>query len=84
MTVRHEILSDITEFLHSKCNIDPAVVSERTSLHSELDVDSLDLIALAQVLQNKYHVSLDDEGITSTQTIGDVLTFVEEKIGQSA
>ncbi len=84
MTVRDDIHADITEFLHNKCDIDPAKVSEATLLNGELDVDSLDLIAMAQLLQNKYDVSLDDERIASTRTIGDVLTFVEDKIRKRA
>jgi acyl carrier protein len=83
MTVRDDIYADITEFLRNKCDVDPASVSEETSLSDELDVDSLDLIAMAQLLQNKYHVSLDDERIASTRTIGDVLTFVEEKLSNA-
>lgn len=82
MTVRDDIYAGVTEFLQNKCDIDPAEVSEETSLDGELGVDSLDLIAMAQLLQIKYGVSLDDERIVSTRTIGDVLTFVEEKIGE--
>jgi acyl carrier protein len=79
VAVRDDIYADITSFLQARCDIDPAAVSEATS-YTDLDIDSLDLIAMAQLLQNKYHVSLDDESIAETQTIGDILAFVERKI----
>lgn len=79
MTLRDEILGDVISLLASRCAVDPRGVTEATDLFGELDLDSLDLIGMAQVLQSKYAVELDNERIAAVRTVGDVVTFVDER-----
>jgi len=42
----------------------------------ELDVDSLDLAELAQIVEDKYGVSITSDDMKSIKTVGDVLDLI--------
>ena len=69
MTRRDEVFSDVVLLLENKCGIAPSEVSTQAGLFDDLGLDSLDLIAIAQVLQAKYQISLDNESIAAVRTV---------------
>jgi acyl carrier protein len=82
VALRDDLLDDVISLLASRCAVDTADVHEGTGLFDELDLDSLDLIGMAQVLQSKYVVELDNESIAAVRTVGDVVTFVEARMAR--
>lgn len=80
MSLRTDLYVDITGFLVAQCDADPDELSEESDLYSDIAIDSLDLVAMAQTLQNAYGISMDDERIGSVRTIGDVVDFAVSKI----
>ena len=42
----------------------------------ELDVDSLDLAELGQIVEDKYDVSITSDDMKSVKTVGDVLDLI--------
>jgi acyl carrier protein len=77
--LRAEVFAQIKGYLKARGDIDMNQVREEATL-SDLDIDSLDLVAMAQVVQDEFKVSLDDENIMSVDTLGDVLTFVVARL----
>jgi acyl carrier protein len=77
--LRAEVFAQIKGYLQARGDIDMNQVREEATL-SDLDIDSLDLVAMAQVVQDEFKVSLDDENIMSVDTLGDVLTFVVARL----
>ncbi len=51
----------------------------RESTFESLDVDSLDLIELAQIVEDTYGVELDGEAVKDVKTAGDVIDLVVAK-----
>jgi acyl carrier protein len=51
----------------------------RTSTFEELDIDSLDLVELAQIVEDEYGVVLKGEDMKGLQTVGDAIDLVITK-----
>jgi acyl carrier protein len=50
-------------------------VSREATLES-LDVDSLDLVELAQIVEDEFGVELDGDAVKDVKTVGDVIDLV--------
>ncbi len=46
-----------------------------------LDVDSLDLVELAQIVEEEYGVKMKEEDMKEMKTVGDAVDFVAERAG---
>ena len=44
-----------------------------------LDVDSLDLVELAQIVEEEYGVKMKEEDMKDLKTVGDAVNFVAER-----
>ena len=82
MSIRQDVYLHVAEFLHNVCEVDPATVTEQTRL-DDVDFDSLELVSLAQELQRKYQVPLNDERLIGVQTVGELVDLVEERAAEA-
>ena len=48
-----------------------------------LDVDSLDLVELAQIVEDEYQVPMREEDLKGILTVGQAIDFVAERAGGS-
>jgi acyl carrier protein len=48
----------------------------RTSTFEELDIDSLDLVELAQIVEDEYGVVLKGEDMKELKTVGDAIDLI--------
>jgi acyl carrier protein len=46
-----------------------------------LDVDSLDLVEMAQIVEDEYGVQMRESDLKDLHTVGDVVDFVAERAG---
>ncbi len=46
-----------------------------------LDIDSLDLVELAQIVEEEYGVKMREEDMKELKTVGDAVDFVAERAG---
>jgi acyl carrier protein len=51
----------------------------RTSTFEELDIDSLDLVELAQIVEDEYGVVLKGEDMKELRTVGDAIDLIVSK-----
>ena len=51
----------------------------RSSTFEELDIDSLDLVELAQIVEDEYGVVLKGEDMKGLQTVGDAIDLVASR-----
>lgn len=51
----------------------------RTSTFEELDIDSLDLVELAQIVEDEYGVVLKGEDMKGLQTVGDAIDLIASR-----
>jgi len=69
----------ITEAL-PQFGVDPSEISRDARLE-DLDVDSLDLAELSQILEDEYGVQLKGEDAKKISTVGDVIDLVVSRAG---
>jgi acyl carrier protein len=53
----------------------------REATFEDLDVDSLDLVELAQIVEDEYGVELDGDSVKDVKTVGDVIDLVVARSG---
>jgi acyl carrier protein len=46
---------------------------------TDIDVDSLDLAELAQIVEERYGIQLTGADVTSIQTVGDIAKLIEAR-----
>ena len=53
----------------------------RDATFEDLDVDSLDLVELAQIVEEEFGVELDGDAVKDVKTVGDVIDLVVSRAG---
>jgi acyl carrier protein len=51
----------------------------REATFEELDIDSLDLVELAQIVEDEYGVMLKGEDMKELKTVGDVVDLIADR-----
>ena len=77
--VRQEIEERVRGALE-EFGADPDRISADAELEA-LDVDSLDLVELAQIMEDEYGVQLKGEEMENLKTVGQAVELVAEKAG---
>ena len=54
---------------------------KRDANWESLDVNSLDLVELAQIVEEEYGVKMKEEDMKEMKTVGDAVDFVAERAG---
>jgi acyl carrier protein len=54
---------------------------KRDATLEELDVDSLDLVEVAQIVEDEFGVNLEGDAVQNVRTVGDVVDLVVAKSG---
>jgi len=83
MSTDDGIERDIVEYLGAHYGIEPGQITEESTL-ADLGVDSLGLLVAADIIENKYRISLDDERIASVRTLRDLKNLVAVKRAEKA
>jgi len=59
---------------------DPSALTRDATLE-EVDVDSLDLVELTQVVEDEYEIDLENADFKKVKTVGDVIDLVVDRVG---
>ena len=57
---------------------EPSAIKREASFE-ELDVDSLDLAELSQIVEDKYGVKFNSSDVEKLKTVGDAIDFIVER-----
>lgn len=52
-----------------------------TSLMKDLEADSLDAVEIIMAIEDSFGIEIPDEDAEKFQNVGDIVRYVEEKIG---
>jgi acyl carrier protein len=74
-TVEEKIFDGLVEL-----GTDRAALSREATLES-IDVDSLDLVELAQIVEDEFGVELRGDDVKDVRTVGEVIELVVAKAG---
>jgi acyl carrier protein len=73
--LKQDILATVAEQL----GVDVAEVTEEKSFIEDLNADSLDLTEMIMTLEEKFNVEIADEQAEKLKTVGNVISFIQEK-----
>ena len=79
----NEVERDIVEYLGAHYSIEPDEITDESTL-DDLGLDSLGVLAIADIVENKYGISLDDERIAGVRTVSDFKDLIVLKIAEVA
>ena len=54
-------------------------ISRESSFVDDLKADSLDIVELVMALEDEFEIKIPDEDYDKIKTVGDVITYIEEK-----
>ena len=60
--------------------VDPSKVTKEARFREDLEADSLDLVELIMELEDEFGGEISDEDAQKLITVGDAVTFLEEKL----
>jgi acyl carrier protein len=76
-TNRDEIFRVVTDGLTRTFQLDPSRVTLGARLYDDLDIDSIDAVDLAALLQRETGMRLSAEVFKSVRTVGDLVDALE-------
>jgi len=82
MLIDHQVQGDIVEYLSAHYALEPDQITGESTL-DDLGVDSLGVLAIAEIVEQKYGISLSDERIAGVRTLSDFKNLILLKIGGS-
>ena len=59
--------------------VDPVKVTKEARFREDLEADSLDLVEMIMEFEDKFGGEISDEDAQKITTVGDAVTFLEEK-----
>jgi acyl carrier protein len=79
--MNEEIFGQLKEIMVDELGIDGSEIKPESVLLSDLDINSLELMNLVMVVEEKYNIFLDEERLRDIKTVGDVVSYVAELKG---
>jgi acyl carrier protein len=78
---RDELLAELRSVLVCEFELDAGQVTPGARLVDDLDLDSIDGVAIVVRLESRLHVVISDEEIQNMQTVGDILDTLAARLG---
>ena len=76
------MLELVRRVLAAEFELDAAAIDEATHLVDDLDLDSVDAVALAVRLEEETDLALEEEALKALRTVGDVVGAVHGRLGR--
>ena len=70
----------IRDMISQQLDIDADMITMDTDFQDDLGADSLDLVELLMLAEEKYMITIDEDEIKNFKTVGDVVRFIEENV----
>lgn len=83
MTRREEIFNTVVDVLEEQLVVDPEDITEQTSLHEDLNMDSLDDVEVTMALEERYNVTVTDEEAARCVTVKDIVDLVDQLVNHT-
>ena len=71
------------QFVEIICNyveVEPEKITPESDIVEDFGADSLDVIDMITTLSDEFGVEIPDEDIENFRTVGDVVSYVEERL----
>ncbi len=76
-----EIREKIVAIIVDKLGVEPAEVTNEASFTNDLGADSLDTVELIMEFEKEFNIPIPDDQAEKIATVGDAVSYIEEKKG---
>lgn len=76
-----DIKSKVTEIIVKKLGVEESQITNEANFTKDLGADSLDTVELIMEFEKEFEITIEDSDAEKIQTVGDVLTYLESKLG---
>ena len=73
------MFEEFKKVLVDQMNLDPAQITEKAELVIDLGINSLELADLVFTCEEKWNIEIDEEDFQKFVTVGDVVSYLEDK-----
>lgn len=71
------VIDTLRNILEAQLDIDPATITEETSIIDDLGADSLDMVELMMTVEEEFDITIQDSDAHLFKTVGDVVNYIE-------
>ena len=71
-----EILEGLAEIVNEETGIETDQVEPDKSFTDDLDIDSLSMMTIVTLAEEKFEVTIPDDEVKNLATVGDAVTFI--------
>ena len=76
MASENEILEGLAEIVAEETGLDTAEVQSDKSFTDDLDIDSLSMMTIVTLAEEKFDVRIPDEEVKNLATVGDAVSYI--------
>ncbi|WP_062303784.1 acyl carrier protein [Demequina subtropica] len=73
---KDEVLAGLAEIVNEETDIDVAEVTVEKSFTDDLDIDSLSMMTIVTLAEEKFDVRIPDEKVKDLVTVGDAVDYI--------
>ena len=73
-----EILAGLAEIVNEETGLDVAEVTSEKSFTDDLDIDSLSMMTIVTLAEEKFDVRIPDDEVKNLATVGDAVSYIEK------
>ncbi|WP_062201990.1 acyl carrier protein [Demequina salsinemoris] len=74
----NEVLEGLAEIVVEETGIDAAEVTLEKNFTDDLDIDSLSMMTIVTLAEEKFDVRIPDEDVKNLVTVGDAVTYITD------
>lgn len=74
------MLEKLTNIIREHTGNESIVIREDMDLKADLELNSLDLVNMACVVEDEFDIEIPDRNIKDFRTVKDVIDFIEEQL----
>lgn len=74
-----EVYAKVKDIIVDQLGVDEKDVNETASFSDDLGADSLDVVELVMALEEEFEIEIPDEDAEKIGTVGQAVTYIEEK-----
>ena len=71
----------IRSIIAEQLSVEESAITMETHLMKDLEADSLDAVEIIMAIEDEFDIEVPDEDAEKFQNIGDIIRYVEEKVG---
>jgi len=71
-----EVLAGLAEIVAEETGLDTAEVQLEKSFTDDLDIDSLSMMTIVTLAEERFDVRIPDEDVKNLVTVGDAVTYI--------